>query len=71
MCREAIAGNLTLRGLRRDDCADADDAFLLGRFGKQGDGDVRFDVVGADVARGCAVGFQIGGYGVDVALYGV
>ena len=66
--RHAAAHHRALVRMWRNDGSDADHAFLFGRFHKQGNGDVRLNVVCADVARGCAAGFEIGGYSVGVAL---
>ena len=66
--RHAAAHHRALVRLWRDDGSDAEHAFLPGRFHKQGYGDIRLDVVCADVARGRTVGFEIGGYGIGVAL---
>ena len=68
MHRCAAAHHRALVRMWRDDASDTDHAFLLGRFRKQGNGDVRLDVVCADVTRGRAIGFEIGGYSVGVAL---
>ena len=57
-----------LRGLWRDDGLYADDAFLLGCFREEGDGNVCLDVVGTDVAGGCAAVFQEGDDVVGIAF---
>ena len=58
---EAFADDRPLGGLRGNDGADADDAFLQGRIRKQRYGDVGFDIVDACVAWRCAVSCEIGG----------
>ena len=65
---EAFADDRPLRGLRRNDGADAVDAFLQGRIREQRYGNVGFDVVDAYVAWRCTVVCEIGGYGVGIAL---
>ena len=68
MRRHAAAHNRALVRMWRNDGSDADHAFLFGRFHKQGNGDVRLNVVCADVARGCAALFEVVPYILGVAF---
>ena len=64
----AFADDCPLGRFGRDYGAYADDAFLGRCFRQQGYGDVCFDVVCADIARGCAALFEVIPYILGVAF---
>ena len=64
----AVADDCALVGLRRDDGPDADDALLSRSIGQQRHRHICFDVVDADVARGCAALFEVVPYILGVAF---
>ena len=64
----ALADHCALVGLRRDDGPDADDAFLSRSIGQQRHRHISFDVVDADVARGCTALFEVVPYVLGVAF---